>query len=418
MQPPQHRIPIISDGNSSQIPISLIQVSPIILEGSSTSSCNNTINEELSAPVVKLYLKKVCQERLQILWNTSNAKSKRHIGKNLIQTIQSGFMYPNHAEFIERINQANIYSQSEESTEGSFPVLYLPSSNPLNAEGVPCILRAYTVPIVIKDEVHFHQDSLYISDATLVQISAPITASRIDSITSTLGIATVVKDCTYFPPSLIKHELSGEYDVRKKYLDPNILLYYEKETVNELTIRMQMLLDQQIMVGTTSGSLSLWEEEKLRILRIKSVLEKLNMDRDCNEKQGGLHFDMENMSLGKSQEFISEGALTVHNPIKAFGKTTLVASIATQTLKCDAVHIIHAPFLFSKYGASGADAALESLLHSLVVSAAIKGMANDRIGSICILLDNLECFVPPTMGGGKNDGDPAIPALNAIRKCL
>ena len=118
----------------------------------------------------ELDLKKVCQERLQILWNTSNAKSKLHIGKNLTQTIQNGCMYPNHAEFIERINQVNIYSQSEESTEGSFPVLYLPSSNPLNAEGVPCILRAYTVPIVIKDEVHFHQDSLYISDANYLEI--------------------------------------------------------------------------------------------------------------------------------------------------------------------------------------------------------------------------------------------------------
>jgi hypothetical protein len=181
---------------------------------------------------------------------------------------------------------------------------------------------------------------------------------------------------------------------------------------------MQMLLDQQVIVGTTSSSLSLWDQEKQRHLRIKSVLGKLNMDQDCNEKQDGLNLDMENMSLDNSHEFISEGALTVHNPIKAFGKTTLVASIATQTLKCDAVHIIHAPFLFSKYGASGADAALESLLHSLVVSAAIKGMAKDEIGSICIILDNLECFVPPTMGGGKNDGDPAIPTLNAIRKCL
>lgn len=419
MQPPQHRIPIICDGNSSQIPISLIQVSPIILQGSSTSSyyCS-TINEELSAPVVKLYLKEVCQERLHVLWNTPNAKSKRHIGKNLTQTIQSGFMYSNHAEFIERINQVNIELQSEENTKGSLPVLYLPSSNPLNAQGIPCILKTYTVPIVIKGGIHLQQDSLYISDATLVQIAAPILASRIDSVSTKLGIATVVKDCAYFPPSFIKNELSGEYDVRKKYLDPNILLYYEKETVNELTIRMQMLLDQQVIVGTTSSSLSLWDQEKQRHLRIKSVLGKLNMDQDCNEKQDGLNLDMENMSLDNSHEFISEGALTVHNPIKAFGKTTLVASIATQTLKCDAVHIIHAPFLFSKYGASGADAALESLLHSLVVSAAIKGMAKDEIGSICIILDNLECFVPPTMGGGKNDGDPAIPTLNAIRKCL
>jgi hypothetical protein len=101
-----------------------------------------------------------------------------------------------------------------------------------------------------------------------------------------------------------------------------------------------------------------------------------------------------------------------------------VATIATTALRCQAVHIIQASTLFAKYGASGADAALESLLHAIVVSAAVRGMcASSSIGcgdkgegSVCIILDHLESFVPPSMMGAYNDGDPAIPALNSIRK--
>ncbi len=57
-------------------------------------------------------------------------------------------------------------------------------------------------------------------------------------------------------------------------------------------------------------------------------------------------------------------------------------------------------------------------MHGIIVSADAKGMAAGGIGSVCIILDHLETFVPPSMSGARNDGDPAIPALNAIRKYL
>ena len=40
----------------------------------------------------------------------------------------------------------------------------------------------------------------------------------------------------------------------------------------------------------------------------------------------------------------------------------------------------------------------------------------DDVGSVCIILDHLETFVPPAMSGGLNAGDAAIPALNSIGK--
>jgi len=65
--------------------------------------------------------------------------------------------------------------------------------------------------------------------------------------------------------------------------------------------------------------------------------------------------------------------------------------------------------------------ALESLLHQIIISAAIKGntgtMSPDGtggIGSICLILDDLKTFVPSIfsrVGGG--NGDLSLPALNA-----
>ena len=102
----------------------------------------------------------------------------------------------------------------------------------------------------------------------------------------------------------------------------------------------------------------------------------------------------------------------------------LVQTVARHVLGCSAVHTFNATTLFAKYGANGADAALESLLHSIVLSAAVGGgrivpgkgkVQTASPPSICIILDHLESFVPPSMAGkGQSIGDPALPALNSM----
>jgi ATP-dependent 26S proteasome regulatory subunit len=104
---------------------------------------------------------------------------------------------------------------------------------------------------------------------------------------------------------------------------------------------------------------------------------------------------------------LQEGALIVHSPNHGAGKTLLVRAIAQERLKCQAIHVIQPTSLLAQYGID-ADAALESLLHSIVISAACQQK------SICIILDHLDAMVPPPRSSRTSDGDAAMPVLKAI----
>ena len=169
------------------------------------------------------------------------------------------------------------------------------------------------------------------------------------------------------------------------------------------------------MVGTTDDAVSLWQEDKRRRKRIDRALDSILA---LNEKSSNEVTSQNNHDNTFDHGFLQDGALTVHDPTHGSGKSTLVATIARTKLNCNAIHMINASTLFAQYGASGADAALESLLHRIVLSAAVVNMNTNSIGKICIVLDNLESFVHPGMSGGRDTGDPAIPALNAIRKFI
>ena len=111
---------------------------------------------------------------------------------------------------------------------------------------------------------------------------------------------------------------------------------------------------------------------------------------------------------------LREGALLVYNSHPNSGKTTLVEAVAKEKLKCHAVHVMSAPSLFSKYGTS-ADAALETLLHESILNCAIKGRSSggEEVAKVCIILDQLETFLPLSRYTG---GDPYLPVLNAMGK--
>lgn len=63
-------------------------------------------------------------------------------------------------------------------------------------------------------------------------------------------------------------------------------------------------------------------------------------------------------------------------------------------LKCNAVHIFSAPAIFAKYGTS-ADAALEAMLHEVVLRGAMQSSSSHEspVARICIVLDHFETFI-------------------------
>jgi len=103
-------------------------------------------------------------------------------------------------------------------------------------------------------------------------------------------------------------------------------------------------------------------------------------------------------------------SLIVHSPNHADGKTLVVQAIAKR-LGCSLIHVIRPGALIAKYGIQ-ADAALESQVHSILISAAC------RDHKACIILDQLDTMLPSRLSGRSSSGDAALPVFNAIASYL
>lgn len=442
LEPPLPSLPCSPiDFQNGGVPLALVQLYPVVLlSPSSSQSQNETLIQQcfassqrnLSSPMVKIFLQDVCKNQsmdLRILWD--DADSSTNCKKSRIQVL-SGWL-----------SKGKVQCDAHWKRSLLYPIIMIPSSDPTNHDGMPCVVRVFSMAHVYQENTKANEytamdDKLRITNGTLVQI---VPSVMCDWISDKHEICRIVqspvapvrdlalKDEMFSRNVSLIHELSGILSVHQDYDDKDVLLGYEEETVRALTIRMNSLLQRRIMVGTTVDATRQWNERMNRRRRMSKAFDRIfsagsKPDRNaCNDDNERIKGPNETLVVVDSFP-PADGALTVHNPIHGSGKTTLVATIAATKLRCQAVHIIHAPTLFAKYGASGADAALESLLHAAVVSAAVRGICTasstgrDKEGSICIILDHLESFVPPSMMGAYNDGDPAIPTLNSIRKCL
>lgn len=119
----------------------------------------------------------------------------------------------------------------------------------------------------------------------------------------------------------------------------------------------------------------------------------------------------ENKKSAKQQRnVLLDGALTVFDSSHNSGKTALVTAIARSLLHCESVNVLSGAHLFSKYGAN-TDDALQSLLYHIVITAVMKS-SRTRVASVCIILDQLDTFVP-SYSSGRRKSDSSLPALIA-----
>ena len=506
-RPPKPQIPIVnlsSDEDVTILSLSLIQLSPII----ASSSTNVPDVPRLSSPTAKIYLLEIYHQKnrnlpgppgtgtgLQIIWDKDEesdgtvsgasdgtlscspqehslhvAHEKTKTSTEMLKerenqsqsrlTVSSGTLFCNNTSTSTgtgtgRVDRGKSKSSQEEHNRNSstrvVPIIMLPSQDPTDANGIPCVVRGYSIPYCNYQEgtaertststpAHFsnsHSHSFEITNGTLVQILPPIEAEWINQDQQLCAVPLTVNDdngslydldrctsksCDFVYTTSLLSELIGVMSSHQKYSHEGFLLSYQEETVRALTIRMRMLIENQsqVMVGTTEDAVLHWQEGQRRQKRMDQALDvflSLNVN-GSSEKEENRNSTKEEGEVSHNHGlFLQHGALTVHDPIHGSGKTTLVATIARTKLNCHSVHVINASALFAQYGASGADAALESLLHGIVLSAAAVNMNSySTMGSVCVILDKLETFVPPRMSGGRDTGDPAIPALNAIRK--
>jgi len=350
---------------------------------------------------------------------------------------------------------------TDQNAEGriQMPIIRILSDDPTDfSGGVPCWIRGYAqiteaTKVPSRDSIDDNDDpgdalDCAVVAGTLVRILPAITAriaSESNNEDSGGWNAVQGKVATIFEghptleggaplPLPLFVELSGQVDpyqmrmVKEKQEEIDfILACHDDDAVRGLLVRMQALLEREVLVGTTDDAFALMEARKSRSRRRMASLKSHLLKQSLAPEEASLRQTSglkSNDATSSGSNLFRDGGLTVHNQYDTCGKTLLVETLARHVLKCSAVHVLDGNTLFAEYGANGADAAFESLLHSIVLSAAVGGgrlvpehnsSADKRsVPSICIVLDHLEGFVPPSILGLASSGDPAVPALNAM----
>lgn len=244
-------------------------------------------------------------------------------------------------------------------------IVRLPSLHPLSREPHPYKMVGYGFPA---DKCHLQ---CVVTDSTLVRILPYQNLHR---------CGTCDND----------YERSGELPTLP--LDPSLKneLRHNQDALRTLKLRMATILSTPVVVETTDDALENDRRKRRRSLVMQEQIQ--------------IYSGEERTKHAPKRTPKLDGALAVHSPNHGAGKTLLVRSIA-EDLGCR-VHVVEAAPLLAKYGIH-ADAALETLIHSIVTSAAVNG---ERL---CILLDHLAAFGPMS-----KTPDASLPILVSVSSYL
>lgn len=280
----------------------------------------------------------------------------------------------------------------------SCPICFLPANDPSEFEPVRCVIRAYGSRIIGMKKEGMPTDSsqrALVTSSTLVRIlppRPPLVELNVDPICPLLMSDPLGDAGLHFLTSELHEEVLGNHDL---------------ETVRALSLRMSMQIGQDIHVGTTHDAFRLRQKRHLRIQRMgHAIRERFQRPSSSSSQISSLSTEMES----STRSIPWEASLLLHSPNHGDGKTLLVQAVA-QKIGCSRIHLIRSGPLLAQYGIY-ADAALESILHGIVVSAAMQSQP------VCIILDHLDTMMPPQASGRSAAGDAAMPVLNAIASYL
>lgn len=294
----------------------------------------------------------------------------------------------------------------------AFPIFYLPSDDPTVLELQPCCIRAYAHA---RRQSAQSTSKVVVSNACLVRVLPP-TVAHSCSFNAQLNkwdANTTEGTPTWYLQQHFLDSLQSEFgvDVLAEDFQAEVERNHNKETIQQLTIRFSLLLSKSITVSTTADAVWLRREQEAQ-----RDMMRHSIQAHCEHMRLPLKTSVVKPDVSKKEQSRGahplqwEPALIIHSPNHADGKTLLAQAIAKR-VGCSKIHVIRPGPLLAKYGIS-TDAALESLLHSLVVSAAVK---DDRI---CIILDHLDAMMPPRLSARSSSGDSAAPVFNAISELI
>lgn len=300
----------------------------------------------------------------------------------------------------------------------TFPIVYLTSDDPTEIDPVPTCVTCYCKKQGSTEVVPDMSDVI-ISDSTLVKISNPKLASLLTDDSTFDGSSPP----TWYVRESLLRQASGELaynktdaplrNIGEQFVNQN----YDEPTIHQLTNVLTSQLSRSLNVGTTSDALKQQSEHISRLRRMKKAIKahmiKQNIirpqdpaKRTTGFKSGQDKNDNNLKSIADDMKSDIPPTLLIVSSDIEDGKGTLARVIAKR-VGYDHVHVIQPATLLAKYG-TNLDAAIESMLHSIVIDAAVTNK------SVCIVMDNLDLLLPTMfVGRGGTAGDAAVPVLNA-----
>jgi hypothetical protein len=355
-----------------------VEVSPLWFAPTTDCSCSipscNQSNDEMTPMIVKQILcRKLSSFRNSSVSDDDDDDDDDHLTITGWVTSQDGGSNTNHSVCSGSIRPTlNPLWVRLSETDRLVPVVHVPSEDPTQLESIPCWIVGYSTR---------ESARVAVTDSTLVRILPVTQAFREVEVSMEMskkrrGLFTLGETQEETLSDLLRNQ---------------VLACHNPKAIEDLTLRLSRLLSTPILVGTTADAFEWNRKRSLRSLTLQRTL--------CHDAS----FQVKDSPLVKHNP--RDGSLMVHSPHHGAGKTVLVKTIAQQLGA--AVHVFHPGPLLSKYGIH-ADAALESNLHSIIMSAAVRNVP------LCIILDHVDAMLPPSFSGRTAAGDAALPVLNAI----
>jgi len=431
---------------SHSIPILFAEVIPIVIATNGAEedgSCNPTpftnfgvkqflLRETQVTTIVRMTITgNVPENQLFIRWKESNKNnnlSRGYIVQNRVlfspnndddvKAAENEIQCPRKsATTTTRNSSSSSISISNANPKKSFPLVYIPSDDPTIINCQPCCIIAYAYrdSVTCKGLRNREDSSMcYFTEGTLVRILPPRLAinlrdqqsfSSLESNNIPTNIPSSPFSSFYIRRESMLNDLLGEEgntNMISDTMEEEVLQNHNKETINELHLKLSTTMTL-VRIGTTCDAFRVQKEQERQLIKMKRSIQAFRCDST-----------MEQTIYKKSTQYTKNRtgfqilpSLIVHSPNHADGKTLLVQAIAKRRLKCSSIHMIRPSALLAKYGIR-ADAALESQLHAILMSAAC------RQQSICIILDQIDTMMPPRLSGRSSSGDSALPVLNAV----
>lgn len=435
---------------SSVVPIAFVEVTPLVVPKSTTSAdqsveenppkfSNFSVQQLLQTQTRRSLLLSLSGKNADhtqmtpLLVEWTNETSSRNVttdpstSKN---NFASGYLYHDIKPELYRVTLLQLTdtrgTEMEESTS-NLPICFLPCDDPAVLEDQPCLVKVYApasttaiLPIISEDTL------IRVLPCCLAVLSPP---DEHDSFITTDTRNTAKSKLVFPAPPWYVREMFLQRLLGECCGDRQLLLTDEQcdevignhnpETIQELKLQLSMQASQPVRIGTTHDAISCHRQAINRRYAMKQAIQTycqtngipLTTSASSKSTIAQLGFSTETWSENTWEDdtLLPSSSLIVHSPNHSDGKTWLVQAIATKHVGCERVHVIRSGPLLAKYGIY-ADAALETMLHELILSAAVRDQA------ICIILDQLDLMLPPRLSGRSGAGDATVPIWNAIGK--